>query len=82
MFIPLTHGRKDGRYFDGQYADDKKSGKGKIIWPNGRVYDGNFDDDHIHGPGIYYAETGHIIKDQVWDKGKRERNCIANNWKV
>jgi hypothetical protein len=35
------------------------------------VYDGNFDDDHIHGPGVFFAESGIILKNQTWEKG----NC-------
>jgi hypothetical protein len=47
-----------------------KIGGGKIIWPNGRVYDGLFEDDHIHGLGIYFSESGEIIKNKIWDKGE------------
>ena len=53
------------------YSCSPTSGPGKIIWPNGRVYDGNFNDDHIHGPGVFFAESGIVLKNQTWDKGEK-----------
>ena len=35
------------------------------------MYDGNFDDDHIHGPGVFFAESGLVLKNQTWDKGEK-----------
>ena len=54
------------------------AGRGKIIWPNGRVYDGSFDEDHIHGPGVFFAESGLVLKNKTWDKGEAARTPGAD----
>ena len=30
----------DGRYYTGDYYEDKKEGEGVLTWPDGRKYDG------------------------------------------
>ena len=34
----------DGRYYEGEYLDDKKSGFGTFGWPDGRMYEGQWKD--------------------------------------
>lgn len=35
--------------YEGQWKDDKRNGKGKIIWPDRDIYEGEFLDDKRHG---------------------------------
>ena len=30
----------DGRYYEGDYIEDKKQGMGRFVWPGGQVYEG------------------------------------------
>ncbi len=31
--------------YDGEWKDDRKNGRGKLIWADGDVYDGEWKDD-------------------------------------
>ena len=44
---------KNAKY-EGGTLDDKKEGKGKIVYGNGDKFDGNFMNDKKEGRGIYY----------------------------
>ena len=33
----------DGRYYEGEYKNDKKYGKGKFVWSDGRIYEGQWE---------------------------------------
>ena len=35
---------KDGRYYEGEYLNDKKQGFGVFSWPDGRKYEGLWHD--------------------------------------
>jgi hypothetical protein len=41
----------DGRKYDGQYSDDKKSGYGTFTWNDGRKYKGQWLKGKQHGIG-------------------------------
>jgi hypothetical protein len=43
----------DGRIYEGEFVNDLKQGKGRIMWPDGnKVYDGEWNNDHPHGIGV------------------------------
>jgi hypothetical protein len=37
--------------YEGEYANDKKSGYGIFTWASGNIYKGNYFDDVRHGYG-------------------------------
>ena len=39
----------DGRRYDGEYYDDKKSGYGVFTWPDNRRYEGSWLNGKQHG---------------------------------
>lgn len=43
----------DGRKYEGEYKEDKKSGVGKFFWPDERAYYGFWEEGKQHGNGIY-----------------------------
>lgn len=42
----------DGKKYRGEYENDKKHGKGMIIYPDGSKFEGNFMRGQLHGEGI------------------------------
>ena len=59
----------DGRWYEGDYLDDKKEGFGTFLWPDGRKYEGNWKDGKQHGKGVYIGQD--ISKEGEWQNGKR-----------
>lgn len=47
-----------GNKYEGNWKQNKRSGKGKQIYANGDVYDGGWHDDLKHGKGILYDKYG------------------------
>lgn len=60
----------DGRYYEGEYRDDKKEGYGIFKWPDGRCYKGSWKNGKQHGKGTYVAANGEE-KEGEWEEGKR-----------
>ena len=58
---PVT--AKDGRVYEGQFADDLKHGEGTLTWPDGYTYKGGFRKGVQHGDGTI-TENGktHAVK--------------------
>eukprot|EP00357_Protocruzia_adherens_P012309 CAMPEP_0114984476 /NCGR_PEP_ID=MMETSP0216-20121206/7297_1 /TAXON_ID=223996 /ORGANISM="Protocruzia adherens, Strain Boccale" /LENGTH=450 /DNA_ID=CAMNT_0002346615 /DNA_START=327 /DNA_END=1679 /DNA_ORIENTATION=+ len=55
-------------FYDGEWRDSLKWGKGKITWPNGSSYDGGWKNDQAHGRGNYSSEFGEgFFSDSVSD---------------
>ena len=49
----------NGFKYEGQYAKDKKHGKGKYTYPNGDIYNGQWKEGVRHGKGTYkYKDDG------------------------
>jgi hypothetical protein len=46
--------------YEGEFAEDLRTGSGKYIWPSGEVYEGEFVDGQAHGRGHF------ISKDKDW----------------
>lgn len=42
-----------GHVYEGEFRNDKREGKGKMIWPDGDEYEGDFLANNITGQGIY-----------------------------
>lgn len=48
-------------YYEGQFKNDSKHGKGYIKLTNGEMFEGIFDHDMIEGNGIFYKRKGEIV---------------------
>ena len=49
-------------YYEGQFKNDSKHGKGKIKLTNGEVFEGYFNYDTIEGEGTFYSIKGEAIQ--------------------
>lgn len=61
----------DGRRYEGQYHNDKKSGYGVYYWTDGRKYEGWWNKGKQHGLGTYIDPMKGKIKYGLWEGGKR-----------
>ena len=57
-----SHG---GEKYEGDFKNDLKHGKGKLILSEIEQYDGCFSNDLKHGPGVYINEK--MKKNQTWN---------------
>ena len=46
-----------GVYYFGYWCDDKKNGRGRILYVNGTLYEGDFKNDEYHGYGTLKAQA-------------------------
>eukprot|EP00746_Dinoflagellata_sp_MGD_P017318 gnl/MRDRNA2_/MRDRNA2_139726_c0_seq1.p1 gnl/MRDRNA2_/MRDRNA2_139726_c0~~gnl/MRDRNA2_/MRDRNA2_139726_c0_seq1.p1 ORF type:complete len:283 (+),score=60.81 gnl/MRDRNA2_/MRDRNA2_139726_c0_seq1:106-954(+) len=67
--LKLKKGKSEYVY-DGEFEENKKTGKGVMRWGDGRVYRGTFLKDKIHGEGI-----------MTWPDGRRYVGQYENNLK-
>ena len=79
-------------YYEGEWKNDKKNGKGKMTWIDGKrkgdVYEGEFKDDYFHGKGVYIWLNGDVY-DGEWNNGfrhgfgilKTEYDIYEGEWK-
>lgn len=63
---------QDGRYYVGNYKNDKKEGYGVYRWADGRVYLGNWLQGKQDGIGTYVLPNG-ILKKAEFKNGERIR---------
>ena len=61
--------------YEGDFKEDKRGGKGTIIYKNGEKYEGDFKNDIMIGKGIFYYDNGDKyegdFKDNIFEgKGK------------
>lgn len=61
---------KKNLLFEGQFAENKVNGKGKLYFQNGVYFEGNFSNGLAHGPGTLYGSSGNIIVTGIWLDGK------------
>ncbi|KAH7315766.1 hypothetical protein KP509_21G064600 [Ceratopteris richardii] len=60
----------DGCVYEGKWASDQHSGRGKIIWPSGSSYEGEISRGCLHGVGTYRGADGAIYKGN-WRMSKK-----------
>ena len=58
----------DGSYYEGNFKDGLRHGKGKVTWTNGDLYMGNWKRGFRHGKGKYIWEEGESY-DGEWKEG-------------
>ena len=68
--ILLTH---NGDYYNGEFSEGKKNGKGSIQYLNGTHYEGSFKNDFHDGFGKLIQSNGEIYEGE-WKKGKINGN--------
>ena len=51
-------------YYEGNYKDNKKHGKGFMKFPDGSTYDGEWNMDEMEGEGTYTYANGDVYKGQ------------------
>ena len=71
-------------HYEGEFKNDKLSGKGRIIFKNeGHVYEGEFDNNEINGYGTFKWKNGDSYTGQMMN-GKMHGNGVYryNNGKV
>ncbi|KAJ8599051.1 hypothetical protein CTAYLR_009820, partial [Chrysophaeum taylorii] len=57
--------------YEGHYRDGKRSGEGKMTFPNGDYYHGEWKDNKMHGIGMYkYKKTDDIYSGNYCDGEK------------
>ena len=49
----------------GDFVEDFKKGKGKLMLSNGQYFEGTFNNDMVEGPGTFHRKNGQVIKG-VW----------------
>jgi len=59
----------NGALYDGDWKENKKQGKGKLIEANGNcIYNGDWENDMKNGKGTYWQKGSYRIEG-VWNKG-------------
>ena len=46
----------DGRVYEGEFSNDRKSGYGVLTWPDGRKYEGDWKLGKQHGKAVACSE--------------------------
>lgn len=44
----------DNSWYEGDYIDGRKEGKGKYVWPDGSYYEGEWRENKINGHVLIY----------------------------
>lgn len=61
---------KSGGVYEGEYKNNKKEGKGKMVYPDGGTYDGQWKEGFRDGQGTFKYPNGDWYKG-MWVKGKK-----------
>lgn len=61
----------DNGYYEGEFLNGKRHGKGKYVWNGGSYYDGEWKEGKQHGKGIYKGENGKITSG-YWTDGQMQ----------
>ncbi len=64
----------DGRVYDGNYENGKKSGFGTYVWSEKKKYTGYWKDGRQHGKGAMVTDTE--VKKGEWKDGNFETNIF------
>ena len=62
---------EDMMIYDGEWVNDKRTGKGRYTWPSGDFYEGEWNNDNAHGYGIMKSSNGNIYEGE-WKNGKKD----------
>tara|TARA_B100001093_G_scaffold370448_1_gene355423 strand:+ start:239 stop:1579 length:1341 start_codon:yes stop_codon:yes gene_type:complete len=67
--------KKNNGIYDGEFLNNKKHGKGKMIYENGEIYDGEWFGDIINGLGKMTFKssdvyTGNFVNNKIHGKGR------------
>jgi hypothetical protein len=49
LLFKITPSGADGSYYEGDYVEGRKEGKGKYVWPEGSYYYGDWKGNKING---------------------------------
>jgi len=49
---------EDGKVYEGEFAEDRRDGRGKVTWVNGDSYEGEWRNDNQHGLGRNIFSNG------------------------
>lgn len=66
-----VHDYGGGDVYDGEWAQGKRHGQGKMVWNSGQEYEGEWHLDSMHGEGVYRWPDGQIYEGQ-FKNGSRE----------
>lgn len=58
-----------GDVYEGDWFEDKRSGRGTLTLGNGDVYEGSWQADLKHGEGTYYYMAKNKRYDGIWSEG-------------
>lgn len=84
------HRDSKGRIYEGHFKNNKKEGKGTIVYSNGDRYEGGWKADLPEGFGIRFLPDG-SAKGGAWEKGelvkpdnniRRATECLSGNCKT
>ena len=75
----LTKGPYKGDKYEGEWKNDKRDGKGILIFPNGDRYEGDFKEDKQEGKGIYYYKNGDREMGDYFDGRKIGKHVLLTN---
>ncbi|XP_052260707.1 MORN repeat-containing protein 2-like isoform X3 [Dreissena polymorpha] len=69
-----VHSTTDGSVYDGEWADDKMNGVGKLTHHSGAFYAGEFVNNQFHGRGVYTwpnesSYEGDFVENKLEGKG-------------
>ncbi|GLC42459.1 hypothetical protein PLESTF_000814700 [Pleodorina starrii] len=57
-----TYTWSNGAIYTGEYVDNKKHGKGKMVFPDKGVYDGDWVEDVMQGSGTFTYPSGDVYQ--------------------
>ena len=58
--------------YEGQFVDDNKCGRGKLVLSNNEVFEGEFNNDSIEGEGVFVTEAKRVVRGE-WRENRMVR---------
>lgn len=73
-----------GDFFDGEFKNNVRNGRGRYQWKNGRVFVGEYRDDLRHGYGVFAYPNGEkyegeFVEGKRCGKGRFRFNATENH---
>ena len=70
-------------YYDGEWYEGKKDGKGTLVWVNGERYEGDWKRNNRHGNGTYFFPNGdYEVASYVNDKKEGHATYYSSDGSV